>query len=142
MKGFLFALAAGALLTLQGAANAAISASIGTWQTATITQFTGFAAAFLVMLLVRDTDWRGLRKVKRLYLTGGSFGAIIVFSNVTAIQQIGVTLTVSALLISQLCLTFLIDSNGWFGVVRQRMRLPQLLGIAMMLAGIVILKLS
>jgi transporter family-2 protein len=44
-------------------------------------------------------------------------------------------------MIAQLCLTFLIDSNGWFGVTRQKMKLPQFLGIAMMIAGAVILKL-
>lgn len=141
MKGSLFALAGGAFLTLQGVANARISASIGTWQTATITQFTGFVAAFLILLFVRDAKWQGFRQVKPLYLTGGAFAAIIIFSNITAIQQMGVTLTVSALLISQLCLTFVIDSRGWFGVAKQKMWLPQFIGIAMMIAGVVILKL-
>ncbi|MNN60960.1 hypothetical protein D3C81_1761720 [compost metagenome] len=50
------------------------------------------------------------------------------------------TLTISALLIAQLCLTFVIDINGWFGVVKQKMRLPQFIGIGMMIAGVVILK--
>ncbi|MDF2681684.1 MAG: rane protein [Brevibacillus sp.] len=141
MRGSLFALAGGAFLTLQGVANARISVSVGTWQTATITQFTGFVAAFLILLLVRDAKWQGFRQVKPLYLTGGAFAAIIIFSNITAIQQMGVTLTVSALLISQLCLTFVIDSRGWFGVIKQKMRLPQFIGIALMIAGVVILKL-
>ncbi|MED4754096.1 DMT family transporter [Brevibacillus choshinensis] len=141
MKGSLFALAGGVFLTLQGVANARISASIGTWQTATITQFTGFVAALLILLLVRDAKWQGFRQVKPLYLIGGAFAAIIIFSNITAIQQMGVTLTVSALLISQLCLTFVIDSRGWLGVNKQKMRLPQFIGIAMMIAGVVILKL-
>ncbi len=34
---------------------------------------------------------------------------------------------------------FLIDRNGWFGVVKQKMRMPQLIGITMMIAGVVIL---
>jgi bacterial/archaeal transporter family-2 protein len=78
--------------------------------------------------------------VKRLYLLGGAFGAVIIFSNVTAIHQIGVTLTISALLIAQLSLTFFIDINGWFGVVKKKMRLTQFIGIGMMIAGVVILK--
>ena len=71
----------------------------------------------------------------------GALGAPIIFSEVTAIQNIGVTLTISALLIAQLFLTFLIDSNGWFGVVKKRMSLPQFIGIGMMIAGVVIIKL-
>jgi transporter family-2 protein len=74
-------------------------------------------------------------------LAGGAFGAVIIFSEVTAIQQIGVTFTISALLIAQLFLTFLVDSNGWFGVVKQKMKLPQFLGIALMVTGVIIMKL-
>ncbi|KGE17123.1 DMT family transporter [Paenibacillus wynnii] len=140
MKGILFAFLAGGFITLQGVANSRISEDIGTWQAAALTQFTGFAAAFLILMFVRDKNWQGLKRVKPLYLIGGAFASVIIFSNVTAIQQIGVTLTISAVLIAQLCLTFLVDSSGWFGVVKQKMRLPQFIGIGMMMAGVVILK--
>lgn len=63
----------------------------------------------------------------------------MVFSNVTAIHFIGVTLTVSAMLIAQLGMTFLIDRNGWFEVKKQKMRIPQLIGMIMMVAGVIIL---
>ncbi|USG63954.1 DMT family transporter [Brevibacillus ruminantium] len=140
MKGSIYAFLGGAFLTLQGVANARISQDIGTWQTATLTQFTGFVTALLILLFVRDGNWRGFTQVKPLYLTGGSLAAFIIFGNVTAIQQIGVTLSISALLIAQLVLTFFIDSHGWFGVAKQKMGLPQLIGIGMMIAGVVILK--
>ncbi len=140
MKGIIFAFIGGACITLQGVANARISQDIGTWQAATITQFTGFVMALMILLFVRDAKKQGVKQVKPLYLFGGALAAFIIFSEVTAIQGIGVTLTISALLIAQLCLTFLIDINGWFGVVKQKMRLPQFIGIAMMIAGVVILK--
>jgi transporter family-2 protein len=140
MKGSLFAFFGGAFITLQGVANSRISQDIGTWQTATITQFTGFIMAFLILLFMRDGNWQGFKQVKPLYLTGGAFAAFIIFSNITAIQMIGVTLTIAALLIAQLSLTFFIDSNGWFGMVKQKMSLPQFIGIGMMIAGVVILK--
>ncbi|MBD0384435.1 DMT family transporter [Paenibacillus sedimenti] len=140
MRGSLFAFFGGAFITLQGVANSRISQDIGTWQAATITQLTGFVMALLILLFVRDRNWQGFKQVKPIYLLGGAFGAVIIFSNVTAIQQIGVTLTISALLISQLSLTFLIDSNGWFGVVKQKMKLPQFIGIGMMIAGVVLLR--
>jgi transporter family-2 protein len=76
-----------------------------------------------------------------LYLSAGSFAALIIFTNVTSIQRIGVTLTIAVVLIAQLGLTFLIDSNGWFGVVKQKMGLPQFIGIGMMIAGVLILSL-
>ncbi|MGZ4135817.1 MAG: DMT family transporter [Tumebacillaceae bacterium] len=140
MKGAIFALLGGAFITLQGVANSRISSGIGTWQAATVTQLTGFVTALLLLLLVRDGgSWRKVTQVKPLYLAGGTFGAIVVFSNVTAIQQIGVTLTIAALLIAQLGLTYLIDRNGWFGVMKRKMRLPQFVGIGMMIAGVLLL---
>lgn len=141
MKGIIFALLGGACITLQGVANTRISSDMGTWQAATITQFTGFILAAIILMFVRDVNLQGLKQVKPLYLAGGAFGAVIIFSEVSAIQQIGVTFTISALLIAQLFLTFLVDSNGWFGVVKQKMKLPQFLGIALMITGVVIMKL-
>ncbi|HBU81913.1 DMT family transporter [Paenibacillus sp. UMB7766-LJ446] len=141
MRGIIFALLGGACITLQGVANTRISTDIGTWQAATITQLTGFILAALILVFVRDINLQGLKQVKPMYLAGGAFGAVIIFSEVTAIQQIGVTFTISALLIAQLFLTFLVDSNGWFGVVKQKMKLPQFLGIALMVTGVIIMKL-
>nr|WP_255570387.1 DMT family transporter [Cohnella sp. CFH 77786] len=131
---------AGAFITLQGVANARISRDIGTWQAATLTQFTGFAAALLILIFVRNAEWPRLKQVKPLYLSGGAFAAVIIFGNVTAIHHIGVTLSVAALLIAQLGLTFLIDGNGWFGAAKRKMGLPQFLGIGIMIAGVLILK--
>ncbi|RAJ00650.1 DMT family transporter [Paenibacillus amylolyticus] len=141
MRGIIFALLGGACITLQGVANTRISTDMGTWQAATITQLTGFILAALILVFVRDINLQGLKQVKPMYLAGGAFGAVIIFSEVTAIQQIGVTFTISALLIAQLFLTFLVDSNGWFGVVKQKMKLPQFLGIALMITGVIIMKL-
>ncbi|MEK5416597.1 DMT family transporter [Paenibacillus sp. FSL L8-0708] len=140
MKGIIFAFLAGACITLQGVSNARISQDIGTWQAATITQLTGFIMSLLILLFVRDGKWQGLKEVKTLYLIGGSFAAVVIFGEVTAIQQIGVTFTISTLLIAQLCLTFLIDIKGWFGMEKRQMRLPQFIGIGLMIAGVVILK--
>jgi bacterial/archaeal transporter family-2 protein len=140
MKGSLFAFLGGAFITLQGVANTRISQDIGTWQTASITQFTGFLVSLLVVMFVRDKNWKKLKNVKPLYLTSGAFAAIIIFSNVASIEYVGVTLSISVILIAQLTLTFLIDGKGWFGIPKQKMRLPQFVGIAMMIVGVAILQ--
>jgi transporter family-2 protein len=73
---------------------------------------------------------------------GGAFAAVIIASNITSIKAIGVTLTTSAVLIAQLTAVFLTDSNGWFGVIKQKMGLSHLLGIALMITGVAILGLG
>jgi bacterial/archaeal transporter family-2 protein len=140
MRGFIFAFLAGGFITLQGVANSRISQDIGAWQAATVTQLTGFLMALLILMFVRDGKWKRFKDVRPLYLTGGSFAAVVIYGNIFAIQEIGVTLTIAVILIAQLAITFLIDGKGWFDVVKQKMRLPQFIGIGMMIAGVVILK--
>jgi bacterial/archaeal transporter family-2 protein len=140
MKGSIFAFLGGVLITLQGVAITKISEDIGTWPAAALTQLTGFIGALLILLLTGKGNGGSFRQVKPLYLTGGALAAFIIFSNVTAIQQIGVTFTVAAVLIAQLSMVFLSDINGWFGMVKQKMRLPHFIGIGMMIAGVVILR--
>jgi transporter family-2 protein len=141
MSGILFAFLAGAFITLQGVANSRIGQDIGTWQAATVTQLTGFLMAMLILLFVRDRKLQMFKQVKPIYLTGGAFAAVIISSNITAIHHIGATLTIAVVLIAQLSLTFFIDIKGWFGVVKMKMRLPQFIGIAIMIAGVMILRL-
>ena len=92
-------------------------------------------------MVARGGSWQGIRKVKPLYLTGGALAGIIIFSEVTAIGQIGVTFMISALLIAQLTMTFLIDTNGWFDVIKRKMGLLHFAGITLMILGVIILKL-
>ncbi|KAA9004273.1 DMT family transporter [Paenibacillus spiritus] len=141
MKGMTAAFLGGACITLQSVANTTISRSLGTWQAAWLTQFTGFIMALLILLAVRDGSWAGMKRTRPLYLSGGALAAVIIFSEISAIRMIGVTFSISALLIAQLGLAFLIDANGWFGTVKQKMKLPQFIGLALMIGGIIILKL-
>ncbi|MCT4799008.1 DMT family transporter [Exiguobacterium profundum] len=140
MRGVLFAMSGGFFLTLQSVANARISSQIGTWQAATLTQFTGFVVALLVMLVLRDRTYVEMRHVKPLYLSGGAFAAIILFSNMTGVHKLGVTMTISLFLIAQLALALVIDWRGWFGMVRRKLNGAQLIGVFMMIAGVILLK--
>ncbi|WP_270813323.1 DMT family transporter [Exiguobacterium sp. CinTr1] len=140
MRGVLFAISGGFFLTLQSVANARISSQIGTWQAATLTQFTGFVVALLVMLVLRDRTYVEMWHVKPLYLSGGAFAAIILFSNMTAVHKLGVTMTISLFLIAQLALALVIDWRGWFGMLRRKLNGAQLIGVFMMIAGVILLK--
>lgn len=140
MRGILFAISGGFFLTLQSVANARISNSIGTCQAATLTQMTGFIVALLITLILRDRTFRQMKEVKLLYLSGGALAAAVLFSNMTAVHLMGVTLTISLFLIAQLGLALVIDWNGWFGMIKRRLQLPQVIGILMMIGGVLILK--
>ncbi|WP_033541820.1 DMT family transporter [Planococcus sp. CAU13] len=140
MKGILFALLGGFFLTFQSVANAAISKEIGSWQAATMTQLTGFVLAILIVLIIRDRSYRQLNQVSPLYASGGMLAAVVLFSNMTAVHIMGVTLTISIFLIAQLVLAIVIDSRGWFDMSLKKIGRTQILGVLMMVVGVIILK--
>lgn len=142
MKGLLFSILAGVFLALQGVVNSRVGQDIGTWKAVMINQLGGFILAGLILVCMRGGNWRGFREVKPLYLLGGAFAAIIVFSNISAMHLVGATLTVAAVLISQLCMTFLIDARGWFDTVKQQIGRSHLFGIGLMIIGVLILRFS
>jgi len=130
----------GGLIALQGIANSRIGEAIGAWQTAALTQLTGFAAAFLLALAAGKGVFRGLRQTKPLYLSGGALGAIIVFANATAIRHVGAALAIAAVLVAQLALTYAIEKLGWFGAVQRRMTFRHDAGMLLMIAGVILMK--
>jgi Uncharacterized protein conserved in bacteria len=139
MKGVLLACLGGAFLTLQGTANAAIGASIGTWQAAALTQGIGFLAAALLVWMSCDRTWRNIKQVKPVYRFGGAFAAFIIFSNIVSIHHNGAALTVSAVLISQIAATLIMEKLGWFGGKRLSLKPSQWAGFGCMIAGILFL---
>ncbi|OHX52619.1 hypothetical protein BB776_02125 [Planococcus salinarum] len=141
MKGILFALLGGFFLTFQSVANATISNQIGSWQAAVMTQLTGFVLAFAIVLMIRDRSYRQLTEVSPLYASGGMLAAIVLFSNMTAVHIMGVTMTIAVFLIAQLVLALVIDSKGWFDMSQKKIGRTQIAGVLMMIAGVIILKL-
>lgn len=140
MKGILFALAGGFFLTFQSVANATIGSQIGTWQAAAMTQFTGFVLAVLIVVLLRDRSYRQLKSVSPLYALGGLLAAFVLFSNMTAVHRIGVTLTIGVFLIAQLIAAVMIDNKGWFDMAKKKIGPTQVAGVLLMIAGVVVLK--
>lgn len=141
MKGILFALLGGFFLTFQSVANATISSQIGSWQAAAMTQLTGFVLAIAIVITIRDRSYRQLTQVSPLYASGGMLAAIVLFSNMTAVHIMGVTLTIAVFLIAQLMLALAIDSKGWFDMPKKKIGRTQIAGVLMMIAGVIILKL-
>lgn len=140
LKGIIFALIAGTCITLQGVINSRISQDIGTLPAIAVTQFAGFCLALFILLWVRDGRLSQLKKVKPLYLFAGAFGVFIIFNEVTAIHLIGVTVTMSMILVAQIVTAFLIDVRGWFENEKPSFGAPQFIGVAMMIIGVLIMQ--
>ena len=137
MLGVLFAIIGGALITLQGTFNAKLSADIGLWSTSVITHLIGFLLAFFIFIIKKEPFIK-LKGKKLFYLTGGIFGAFIVFSETYSISFIGITLTIGILMIAQLLSGFIVEILGLFGIKKIKIKPHHLIGCLFMIGGIMI----
>lgn len=72
---------------------------------------------------------------------GGVCGAISVFGNAWLIPQIGAGAFFMALLLGQMSLSLLMERRGWLGAMRRQITPVQLAGIALMVAGVAMIRL-
>ncbi|MFL8935231.1 DMT family transporter [Rossellomorea oryzaecorticis] len=141
MRGALFALLGGLCITMQGIFNARMSDAIGGWHTTSIVHLAAFTIAMLIYINVRDGKGKSFRQVPFLYLIGGSFGVVVVFSELTAIHMIDPAPAIAILLVAQIGTAFVIESRGWFGERKVPVTRRQGIGLIMMLLGVVFFQL-
>ncbi|MGE1043756.1 DMT family transporter [Bacillus wiedmannii] len=138
MKGILFAIMGGALITLQGTFNARLSSDIGIWSTSIITHLIGFLIAISLFFIKKESSLNDLKNVKKIYLSSGTFGVIIIFAETFAIYSMGITLTVGTLMIAQLLTATFIEINGLFGIKKIKIMSHHVIGTIIMILGIVV----
>lgn len=134
--GIIFAVLSGTFIALQGIFNAKLGYAVGAWLSVTVVHLVGLVLALLIYAFKRDGDVTAFRRAPWYYSLGGLFGVFVVFGELTAIQQLGVTWAICVLLVAQLIGAFLIDVNGWFGVKQKPVNQGQLMGLALMVFGI------
>ncbi|WP_168193828.1 DMT family transporter [Lysinibacillus sp. SGAir0095] len=141
MIGIILAILSGFFISLQNVTNATIGAEISTWTTAMITQAVGATGAFIIFLFSKKNRTLGLKKVKPMYLFGGSFGAVVVASSVIAVSYVGATISNSLILLAQLGIVILIEAFGLFDIRKQQIAGKQWVGLALMMLGAVCISL-
>jgi transporter family-2 protein len=77
-----------------------------------------------------------------VYWLGGVLGVMILFSVMNAISALGATYSVAILLVTQLIAATVIDSFGLFGSPVISFDITKFLGLAIMIAGIIVFKLK
>lgn len=141
MLGIIFSLIAGISMTIQGVFNTRLSEKVGLWETNAWVQGSAFIITLIVCIALGNGNIRAIKDVNKLYLLGGVFGAIITFTVMKGISLLGPTHSISAILIAQLTSAALIDALGLFSSKKIPFGTNEYIGVALMLAGIVIFKL-
>ena len=142
MLGAIFSIIAGAAMSIQGVFNTRLSEKIGLYESNTFVQLTAFVVSLIVMLIFGKGNFFSFTQVNPLYLTGGLIGVVITVTVMLAIGNLSPTVAISIILISQLIVAALIDIFGLFETKQVAFHFSKIIGIALMIAGVVVIKLT
>jgi len=140
MFGFIMAIVAGAAMSIQGVFNTRLSDKIGLFESNMLVQGSAFILALLAMWIFGSGNLKEIANVNKLYLSGGAIGFVITVTVMLAISKLNPTLAISTILIAQLFVAALIDAFGLFGSEKLAFGLTKYIGIALMIAGVLIFK--
>lgn len=130
---------AGGLIALQAPINAGLGKSTGSLPAALVSFSIGTAAlAAIVVLSGKAGGIGGASDVGWYYLLGGVLGAIYVFNALIAVSVIGAGGVAAATIFGQLTASVAIDRLGLFGLDEVPLTPERVLGVALLLAGTVL----
>ncbi|WP_448573605.1 DMT family transporter [Trichothermofontia sp.] len=136
---------AGGLSTIGVAANARLRKTLGSPIATTIVNFiVGFTVLTLLITLrvVPIPASVNLAAVPWWAFSGGVIGALFVSLNTLIVPRLGLTATTLAIVLSQMCMSLLIDSWGWLGVMPQPISRARMVAIVLLLIAIVLTQLD
>ena len=144
----ILALLAGAVLPIQGAVNALLRSDLSgaTFAVGTVS----FIVATLAMAAVQlggtalraaaKSNLRGLSSMPWWGWLGGFAGATYVTTVFTALPAIGAAATVGLTVAGQQVASVFVDKYGWFRLPQRPISSMRLSGVALLLAGVVVIK--
>jgi len=133
-------IASGLLVGLQPPANAALADHVGDFGAAFISiVITLVVAAIVLVIAGHPSRLTGLGSAKPLELIGGVGGAAVVIVSLITVRTLGAGGVVALIVSAQLVIAIVIDRLGWFGVHQIGIGAGRLIGLALVIAGTVLI---
>ena len=141
---YLFAaLATGIIVPFQIAFNAQLGGVTKNPYTAGLIVFVVGAFAFTLLLAIIRPTWPSVTELMAAPITiwlGGLIATLYILGTVVVTPKLGVGLTIGLILIGQLVAGLLLDHFGAFGNLQNSLNGWRLLGLALMIGGVVMIK--
>ena len=142
MAGILWALVAGAAMSIQGVMNTRLGEKAGVLETNALVQGVGFALALAVVFFFGKGNIRLLPQSPWYSWLGGLLAPVITVTVMLAIQGLSPTVAISAILLAQLAVAALIDAFGIMGTEKLPFTWQKWLGVGLMAAGVILMKIK
>lgn len=141
MIGFLIALLSGALMSVQGVFNTALTKNSSIWVANIWVQLTALLVCFAAWLITDRKGFGGIWTLQPKYmLTGGVIGAFITYTVIVSMNRLGPARAVLFIVVAQIILAYLIEVTGLFGTEKQELTMRSILGMIVAIIGVAIFK--
>ena len=128
---------AGLTMALQGSLNSVLGKKIGIFEASFIVHFT--AAIILIIILILNISKGNIQAWKEapwyLYL-GGILGVIISYTVIVSIPELGVAVTTTAIVTTQVSTACVLDHLGAFGLDKIPFTWIKFIGIILLAIGV------
>lgn len=133
-------LIAGIGVALQPPTNAALAKASGSVWLAALISFAVGTAALLIVWLFDRTPLSAARSAPWWAWAGGFYGAAFVAALAFVTPRLGLAVTLTAAIASQLVTAMLIDRFGLLGLPQQPITPTRAIGVALVIIGVVVVR--
>lgn len=137
------AVAAGASFVVQASVNARLRAELASPNWAALASYAGGTLVMALVLLATRESWLSAAVVQRVpwwAWTGGLWGAIYVVIVIVLLPRLGTAPTVALFVLGQMVASLAFDRIGLFGVPKHPIDAARVLGTALLVAGVVLIR--
>jgi transporter family-2 protein len=138
-----FAFAAGAMLPIQFGVNAQLARWVESPLRASLVSFAVGTLVLLVAALPLLRGWPGAERLGAApwwVWVGGALGAFYVLGSIVTAPRLGAVTLVALILAGQAAASLVIDHFGWVGFPEHAVTPGRVLGVALLAAGVVLVR--
>ncbi len=141
MWGTIIALLSGALMSIQGVFNTAVTKQTSIWVSAGWVQATAFITCLVMWFFTGRQETGGLWQVRPWYmLAGGVLGALITYTVIKSVGSLGPARSALLIVVSQIIVAYGIEVLGLFGMEKSGLEWKKVIGAVIAIVGIVIFR--
>ena len=141
MIGFFIALLSGALMSIQGVFNTQVTKASSIWTASAYVQFSALLVCLAFWLFSDRGSFAAVLKTEPKYmLLGGCIGAFITYTVIKSMEMLGPARAVMLIVIAQICVAYMIELLGLFGVEKQPVEYRKIAGMLLAIVGIIVFK--
>lgn len=131
-------------MSIQGVFNTGVTKQTSIWVSASFVQFSALIVCLIAWVVTgRQSNFGALLKIDNKYmLLGGVFGAFITYTVIKSVDILGPAQANMFIITAQLIIAYLIELFGLCGSEKVPFEWRKALGLALVIAGIVVFEWS